>query len=127
LIWPNDTALQNDEAYTRLLLLPLDTKPDANELKSIETIAQKLVQEEPSSLSHRTLLGLVLLKENQPHAALNLYTGLNVPQKELTPSAVVVHSAVLAATGRDADARTEIAHLPQNKILPEERALINRL
>jgi tetratricopeptide (TPR) repeat protein len=125
-IWPNDTAIQNDEAYIRLLLLPPDTKPDAKELKSIETIAQKLVQEEPSSLPHRTLLGLVYLKENQPFVALNLYNGLNVPQKELTPSAVVVHSAVLAANGRDADARTEISHLPQSKLLPEERALIKQ-
>lgn len=126
-IWPNDTDIQNDEAYTRLLLLPPDTKPEAKELKFIETIAQKLVQEEPSSLPHRTLLGLVYLKENRPFIALNLYNGLNVPQKELTPSAVVVHSAVLAAIGRDADARTEISHLPQSQILPEERALVKQL
>src|SRR5205807_1034475 len=116
-IWPNDSALQNDEAYTHLLLLPADTPPDAPELKSIEAIARKLVEQEPSSLPHRTVLGLVLLKENQPFAALAVYSGLNVPQKELTPSAVVVHSAVLAATGRDDDAHTEISHLPQNKIL----------
>lgn len=126
-IWPNDTALQNDEAYTRLLLLPADTKPDSPELKAVEVIARKLVEQEPSSLPHRTVLGLVLLKENQPYSALSLYAGLNVPQRELTPSAVVVHSAVLAATGRDADAHTEISHLPQNKILPEERALIKSL
>jgi tetratricopeptide (TPR) repeat protein len=126
-IWPNDTALQNDEAYTRLLLLPGDTKPDSIELKSIEAIAQKLVREEPSSLPHRTVLGLVLLKENRPYTAFAVYTGLNGPQKELSPSAGVVHSAVLAAIGRDADARAEISHLPQNKILPEERALIKSL
>ena len=126
-IWPHDTALQNDEAYTRLLLLPPETKPDAPELKAIEVIARKLVELEPSSLPHRTVLGLVLLKEHQAYSALGLYAGLNVPQKELTPSAVVVHSAVLAATGRNDDAHTEIAHLPQNKILPEERALINSL
>lgn len=125
-IWPNDTALQNDEAYTRLLLLPPDTKPDAPELKAVETLARKLVEQEPSSLPHRTVLGLVLLKENQPYSALSLYAGLNVPQRELTPSAVVVHSAVLAATGRDADAHTEVSHLPQNKILPEEKALISK-
>lgn len=126
-IWPNDTALQNDEAYTRLLLMPADTPPDSDEIKSIEVLAQKLVQQEPSSLPHRTLLGLVLLKEKRPFTALNLYSGINVPQKELTPSAVVVHSAVLAATGRDADARTEVSHLPQSKILPEERELIKSL
>ena len=126
-IWPHDTALQNDEAYTRLLLLPPETKPDAPELKAIEAIARKLVEQEPSSLPHRTVLGLVLLKEHQAYSALSLYAGLNVPQKELTPSAVVVHSAVLAATGRNDDAHIEISHLPQNKILPEERALINSL
>jgi tetratricopeptide (TPR) repeat protein len=126
-IWPNDTALQNDEAYTRLLLLPADTKPDSPELKTIEAIARKLVAQEPSSLPHRTVLGLVLLKEHQPYSALSLYAGLNVPQRELTPSAVVVHSAVLAATGRNDDAHTELSHLPQDKILPEERALIKSL
>ena len=126
-IWPNDTALQNDEAYTRLLLLPADTKPDSPELKAVEAIARKLVEQEPSSLPHRTVLGLVLLKEKQPYSALSLYAGLNVPQKELTPSAVVVHSAVLAATGRDDDAHTEVSHLPQNKMLPEEKALIKSL
>jgi tetratricopeptide (TPR) repeat protein len=126
-IWPNDTALQNDEAYTRLLLLPPDTKPDSPELKTIEAIARKLVAQEPSSLPHRTVLGLVLLKENQAYSALSLYAGINVPQRELTPSAVVVHSAVLAATGRNDAAHTELSHLPQDKILPEERALIKSL
>jgi tetratricopeptide (TPR) repeat protein len=125
-IWPNDTALQNDEAYTRLLLLPADTKPDSPELKAVEAIARKLVAQEPSSLPHRTVLGLVLLKENQPYSALSLYAGINVPPRELTPSAVVVHSAVLAATGRNDDAHTELSHLPQDKILPEEKALISK-
>ena len=125
-LWPGDTALQNDEAYTRLLLLPPDTKPDATELKSIEPIAQKLVQEEPASLPHRTLFALVYLKENRPYDALALYAGLNVPQKELSPAAVAVHSAVLAATDHAEDAHTEISHLPLNKLLPEERALIKQ-
>ena len=67
------------------------------------------------------------MKENQPQAALDLYNGVNISQNDLTPSVAVVHSAVLAANGRAADARTEIAHLPQSKILPEERALIANL
>jgi Tfp pilus assembly protein PilF len=125
-LWPGDTALQNDEAYTRLLLLPPDTKPDASELKSIEPIAQKLVQEEPASLPHRTLFALVYLKENRPYDALALYAGLNVPQKELSPSAVAVHCAVLAATDHQEDAHTELSHLPLEKLLPEERALIKQ-
>lgn len=126
-IWPNDNSLKNDEVYTRLLLLPADTKPGLSQLKAIEAIAQGLLEEEPSSLPHRTVLGLVFLKENRPYTALNLYAGLNVPQKDLTPSSVVVHSAVLAATGHDVEARTEAEHVPQTKMLPEERELIKDL
>jgi hypothetical protein len=126
-IWPNDTGLENDEAYTRLLLLPADTKPDASQLKSVEAIAQKLVQEEPSNLAHRTVLGLVLLKENRPYTALSAYSGLHISPQELSLPAVVVYSAVLAATGRDADARAAVVHLARDKILPEERALIKSL
>jgi hypothetical protein len=124
---PDDRAVRNEEAYTRALLLPAETKPDATELKAIEAIARNLLETEPESLPHRTLLALVFLKENRSADALALYNGLKVPQKELTPSTVVVHAAVLAANGRQADARTEMSHLPKEKVLPEERAIVGQL
>ena len=69
--WPNDTAIQNDEAYTRLLLMPtrssLNRQPSSNDrceaadpadALQIEKIAEDLVKRKPTSLPHRTLLAL---------------------------------------------------------------------
>jgi tetratricopeptide (TPR) repeat protein len=137
-IWPNDTALQNDEAYTRLLLLPWPHSPEAGdqtpadneepidnpELTAIEHLAQKLLQEEPASLPHRTLLALALLKENRPFTALGLYQNLTVPPGAASASAVAVHAAVLSATGEKKEAQAEIKHLKPEQLLPEERALL---
>lgn len=126
-IWPNDTGLQNDEAYARLLLLPPDTKPDSSELKSIELLAEKLVQEEPTSLPHRTLLALALLKENRPYTALTLYQNLTVPQNAVNASTIAVHAAVLAASGQIEPAKSEAEKIRPDKLLPEERSLIANL
>jgi predicted Zn-dependent protease len=126
-IWPNDTGLQNDEAYARLLLLPSDMKEDSKELKSIESLGERLVREEPASLPHRTLLALALLKENRPEDALALYQNLNVPQNAMSASTIAVHAAVLAASGQADAARSEAEKIPEDKLLPEERALIAHL
>jgi tetratricopeptide (TPR) repeat protein len=126
-LWPNDTALQNDEAYARLLLLPPGTEPDSNELKSIKSLAEALVEHEPASLPHRTLLALALLKQNRPTDALALYSNLTVPPNALSASAVAVHVAVLEASGQTADAKQEFKLIPIDKLLPEERALIANL
>jgi hypothetical protein len=126
-IWPNDTGLQNDEAYARLLLMPTDTTPDSHALKSVETIAQKLVNEEPASLPHRTLLALALLKENRPYTALALYKNLAVPPNAVSASTIAVHAAVLAASGQLEPAKTEAQKIPADKLLPEERSLVENL
>jgi tetratricopeptide (TPR) repeat protein len=129
-IWPTDTAVQNDEAYARLLLMPSvapsdNKEPVTNnpELTAIESLAAKLVEREPSSLPHRTLLALVRLKLNRPADAMLVYKDINVPKASLTPSSVAVHAAVLAANGHVEEARAEFARIPQDKILPEEKAL----
>ncbi len=126
-IWPNDTGLLNDEAYARLLLLPSDTKPDSPELQSIETLAEKLVQDEPSSLPHRTLLALAMLKQNRPYSALAIYRGIAVPRNAISPSTVVVHAAVLAASDQPEQAKAEAEKIGTDKLLPEESALIANL
>jgi tetratricopeptide (TPR) repeat protein len=123
-IWPNDTNLQNDQAYVRLLLLPKDTKPDSNDLKSLESLAQKLVDGQPSSLPHRTVLALALLKENRAYSALALYRNLVVSQNAVSPSTIAVHAAVLAASGQPEPAKDEAKKIPPDKLLPEERELI---
>lgn len=152
-VWPNDSAIQNDEAYTRLLLtrdekaeqLKTETQkldqaagsrgrgktpttissPPTSDLPALEHLAESLVRREPSSLPHRTLLALVYLKENRPYTALELYSGLNVPASALTPSALAVHAAVLAATGNEEGAREEATKIPRSQLLAEERALLD--
>jgi len=142
-IWPNDNAIQNDEAYMRLLLLfpggtgsvPSGQKddthhggqaqvvPPSEELNGIEHLAEKLVQQNPTSLPHRTLLALARLEQHRPAAAIDVYSNIKVAPNTLSPSALVVHAAVLEANGHHDDAMTE-AQIPADKLLPEERDLI---
>jgi tetratricopeptide (TPR) repeat protein len=128
-IWPNDAAVQNDEAYARLLLLPAVSSGEpeaaaAHELAGIERLADKLVQQEPASLPHRSLLALARLKQNRPYDALSVYQGIAVPQSALTTSTLTVHAAVLAATNEKESAKQEAEKLPKDKLLPEEKTLI---
>ncbi len=143
-IWPNDPSVQNDEAYTRLLLTgkPVEAAVSAagsksiagdtpaataNELNQIATLASDLVQRNPRSLPHRTLLALALLKQNRPNDALQVYDNIQVAANALTPSALAVHAAVLAANGRKEDAHSEAGQLKPEQILPEERELVSDL
>jgi tetratricopeptide (TPR) repeat protein len=125
--WPNDTAIQNDEAYTRLLLLRPDDESSKSAAQTIEHLARDLLAREPSSLPHRTLLALALLRQARAADAFALYERLHVPANTLTASALAVHAAVLAATDHRDDARTEAGQIPVDKLLPEERALIQDL
>ncbi len=147
--WPKDPAIRNDEAYTRLLLagaekaetlkpeklkseagstaLASASPPSANQLSEIERLAQELVQRNPTSLPHRTLLALVYLKENRTATALGVYENLNVPRNALTPSALAVHAAVLAANGNTAEAEKEAAQVPPAALLPEEAEFLQTL
>lgn len=119
--WPNDTAVQNDEAYTRLLL-----GADDNAIKEASELAERLVKAEPASLPHRTLLALVRLKQNRPADALSVYQNLQISPGALTPSALAVHSAALRANGNSTDADAEAKQIPPDALLPEEAVLVNR-
>ena len=142
-IWPNDSAIQNDEAYTRLLLLFSNSRNDEapafaglrrgrpmtndETLKEIEQLAKKLVERNPRSLPHRTLLALARLWQNRAAEALDVYANIQVAPNALTPSALAVHVAVLAANGRADDAKTEATQIKVDNLLPEEKALIQNL
>ncbi|MCA1657788.1 MAG: hypothetical protein LC627_00645, partial [Verrucomicrobiaceae bacterium] len=135
-IWPNDPAVQNDEAYTRLLLMgqrsedgSQRSEPITNnqELITLEQLAAQLVQREPSSLPHRTLLALARLRLGKFSDAMDAYSGIQVARGALTPSALAVHAAVLAANGRSEDAATEMREVDRKRLLPEEAALVESL
>ena len=138
-IWPNDTAIQNDEAYIHLLLITGGTtsvssqtpasnsnlpSSEAEAVDAIAKLAEKLVRDEPASLPHRTLLALALLKQNRAQDALAVYANLKVPNNAVSASAAAVHASVLASTGRKDEARTEIAKVPSNRLLPEEAMMV---
>src|SRR2546430_6154936 len=139
-IWPDDTAVQNDEAYTRLLLLIGGTTAvssqnssdgtapvpptDNQELITLETLAEKLLEREPASLPHRTLLALARLKQGRANDALAVYQNVQVAPSALTGSALAVHAAILETTGHHQDAESEKEKIDINVVLPEEAALI---
>jgi hypothetical protein len=127
-IWPNDPAVQNDEAYTRLLLVEQSqVESRKEEVGNIERLAADLVQREPSSLPHRTLLALARLRLGKFSDAMDAYSGIQVARGALTPSAVAVHAAVLAANGRGEDAATEIRDVDRKRLMPEEAALVESI
>ena len=128
-IWPNDTAIQNDEAYMRLLLTSAKDEGEeiGSELSELEGVAKDLVKREPNSLPHRTLLALVYLKEKRPATALGVYENLQISANALTPSTLAVHAAILQANGQTDGAAKEAAQVPRSALLPEEQALISVL
>jgi tetratricopeptide (TPR) repeat protein len=142
-IWPNDAAVQNDEGYTRLLLMSeqqakVESKKEKvenagepitnnEELITISALAEKLVAKNPRSMPHRTLLALVHLKRNRPRDALAVYDNISLTRGALTPSALAVHAAVLAANGKDDDAKSEAKQIKPEQLLPEERELVESI
>ncbi|MEN3368654.1 MAG: hypothetical protein V7609_797 [Verrucomicrobiota bacterium] len=139
-IWPNDPAVQNDEAYTRLLLMNAQQSQRSEdgsqrservtnnqELITLEQLAAQLVQREPSSLPHRTLLALARFRLGKLSDAMDAYSGIQVARGALTPSALAVHAAVLAANGRSEDAATEMREVDRKRLLPEEAALVENI
>jgi hypothetical protein len=145
-IWPNDAAVQNDEAYTRLLLLgsnsergarsdqqgessellapSSDLQTPSSELQALSALAEKLVAKNPKSMPHRTLLALAYLKQNRAADALAVYNNITLTRSALTPSALAVHAAVLAANGQTEEAKSEVEQIRAEQLLPEERQLI---
>ena len=126
-LWPDDLAIQNDEAYSRLLLCPAAAPETKQQAATIEKLAEKLIQREPQSLPHRTLLALALLRQERAEDALRVYSQLQVKQDVISGSALAVHAAILAATANLENAKTEAAQLKREQLLPEEQALVESL
>jgi hypothetical protein len=127
-IWPNDPAVQNDEAYTRLLLVEQSqVESRKEEVGNVEQLAAQLVRREPSSLPHRTVLALARLRLGKFSDAMDAYSGIQVARGALTPSALAVHAAVLAANGRSDDATAEMRQVDRTRLLPEEAALVESI
>jgi hypothetical protein len=78
-------------------------------------------------MPHRTLLALAYSKQNRAADALAVYNNITLTRSALTPSALAVHAAVLAANRRTEEARSELSQLRANELLPEERRLADKI
>jgi tetratricopeptide (TPR) repeat protein len=124
--WPNDNAIQNDEAYTRLLLFGTDEGGRMqDENQSIVDLAEKLVRQNPRSLPHRTLLALAYYRLGRYADALAVYEDIQLERGALTPSALTVHAIVLAANAKIDIAQSEAKTVPEERLLPEEKDLLD--
>ena len=123
-LWPDDLAIQNDEAYTRLLLCPPAAPETRHQAADIEKLAEKLIQREPRSLPHRTLLALALLRQERAEDALRVYSQLQVKQDEVSGSALAVHAAVLAATANLENAKPKQHSSSESNFFPKNKRLL---
>jgi tetratricopeptide (TPR) repeat protein len=139
-LWPNDAAVQNDEGYTRLLLMTSqqpqvesrkakveNNGQSGSDLDELARLAAELVVKNPRSLPHRTFLALAYLKANRPADALVVYKDVTVARNALTRSALAIHAVVLAANGRAEEAQAEARQVKIDNLLPEEKALLDGL
>ena len=110
-----------------LIALPPAATETRRQTAAIEKLAEKLIEREPHSLPHRTLLALALLRQERAEDALRVYSQLQVKQDVVSGSALAVHAAILAATANLENAKTEAAQIKQEQLLPEEQALVESL
>ena len=116
---PQDPAPKNDLAYLNLLF---QEKVD----ESLQA-ARELVAAIPDRAAYRTTLALAYLRKNQPKEALAAYDQAEINWSNALPGWQAVRAAVLAANGRDAEARTLALSIHWDRLKPEERDLIRAL
>ena len=108
--------MRNDAAY-------LDALLGENERAVLDT-ANELVRADPASLPHRVTLALAELRAGNNLAALDAFKGVDTSHTAMQPRQRAVLAAVLWATSYDHAARDAVRNLPLDRLLPEERALV---
>lgn len=116
---PEDPAPKNDLAYLNLLF---NERVD-DSLK----ISRELVAAAPNRAAYRTTLALAYLRKNQPDLALTAYGEERLDWSSALPGWQAVRAAVLAANGRDEEARRLAASVNWDRLKPQERDLIRSL
>ena len=116
---PEDPAPKNDLAYLNLLF---NEKVD----DSTKT-AQELVTALPDRAAYRTTLALGYLRKKQPQEALAAYDQTEINWSTALPGWQAVRAAVLAANGRDQEARSLALSINWDRLKPQERDLVSKL
>ena len=116
---PQDPAPKNDLAYLNLLF---NEKVD----DSLST-ARDLVAALPDRSAYRTTLALGYLRKNQPAEALSAYDQVEINWSTALPGWQAVRAAVLAANGREEEARQLALSINWDRLKPQERDLVSKL
>ncbi|NDA09226.1 MAG: hypothetical protein EBZ07_00060 [Verrucomicrobia bacterium] len=116
---PQDPAPKNDLAYLNLLF---NEKVE----ESLHT-AQELVTALPDRDAYRTTLALALLRKNKPADALAVYEPMKLNWSTALPGWQAVRAAVLAANGREEEARSLALSINWDRLKPQERDLVRAL
>ena len=114
---PEDRALRNDIVYFNALLdLQVSAARDA---------ARQLVAADPLSLPHRTTLALCELRLGNGLAAMDVFRGITLPDPAtMQPRQLAVYAAVLWKNSYEREARQTARAILSDRLLPEERALV---
>ena len=116
---PEDPAPKNDLAYLHLLL---------NErIDDSLQISRDLVSALPDRAAYRTTLALAYLRKNESQKALAAYDETKIDWSAALPGWQAVRAAVLAANGREEEARRLAASINWDRLKPQERDLVRTL
>jgi tetratricopeptide (TPR) repeat protein len=116
---PEDPAPKNDLAYLNLLF---EEKVD----DSLQ-ISRELVSALPDRTAYRTTLALAYLRKNESAKALAAYDETKIDWSAALPGWQAVRAAVLAANGREEEARRLAASINWDRLKPQERDLVRTL
>ena len=89
--------------------------------------AQELVTALPDRDAYRTTLALALLRKNKPADALAVYEPMKLNWSTALPGWQAVRAAVLAANGREEEARSLALSINWDRLKPQERDLVRAL
>lgn len=118
--FPHNEAVQNDLAYTTLLITPSET---AGLIPSIS----KRVETYPNVLSYRVTLALAYLHTGEYQAAEGVTNIQNLDWTSLRSSWKLVRACALWANQNIVAAEKVLSSLRENQLLPEEKALLEKI
>lgn len=115
-VWPQDEAVRNDDAYLGALL--------GEDLPAAGQTARELMRADPTSLPHRVTLALVELRRGHDLTAWETLHDVPLESFAVQGRYQAVYAAILWAAGYPADARQLAAQISRERLLPEERQLL---
>ena len=115
-LWPQSEEARGSLAYLRLL--------DKSTIPEDLALAKEFNRKFPNFLSYRVTAALAWLREKNPSEALKLLQAEALPWPSVLPGWRAVYAAVLAANGKNDEARQIVATFTSQDLRPGERRLL---